>query len=256
MEQVFEYERNLRSFDSRNRLEYYRTSQFENDISYFGRLFRDLGISEQEIQNYIQAASSARIDALRLLDAPDIVYPLPRPINYQTDQHMVFLTSIVNSVANMQATQLAQRLLTEVNAEYSIEMRTLARLLPNELQTSRRKLDDALNSFATGHRDEAVLYTRDAWEACVSFGLSRLPGYSPPDGHDSHRQRAIFVIDKINETYQSRLTVSVKQLFETQFLHFFEAPRTVRPEEIPFFIAYTTGFAHLVAYYVLKPNPS
>ena len=206
------------------------------------------------MDDYVRAAAVARVDAFRLLDPPEVVYPFPRTINYRNDQHMVYLTSVVNSVAMIQADQFTQRLLAEVNAEYSNQMRTLARMLPNELQLSRSKLDDALTSFAQGHGPEAVLFAREAWEACVNFGIARMPGFEPRRGQGSLHERSVYVLNKIIESNRSDLVVSVKELFDRVFLHVLESSENVSSEEIPFFIAYTTGFAHLVAYHLLSPS--
>jgi len=244
LEQLFEFERNLKSFGAQDRLEYYRTPQFHTQFLQIAQILKLFRVDQKQIIELTKAAAAMRSIAQRILEPPGVELPFPRPIPNNSDQFIESLSRVVDAVGSITATEFRDQLLREIDSDYAQPMSALISLIPDELRMAKERLGTATESFASGRKEESVLYARKAWESCVNYALSRLP---KKNGLDSLGKKTRYVLDEMERGDQTDLMVKIKGLFDGKFLHQIEALESFEEPEVPFFIALTTGFVHLVS---------
>ena len=116
----------------------------------------------------------------------------------------------MSEASSRRITELATDTMRKIDAEYVASMQSLSSLLSQDLATARDRIDEALQSYAQGRKEEAALRTRKAWEACVNFALTKLP--KKPQ-LDSLSKKSRYVLDSLEQQDQSSLIVEQALFF-------------------------------------------
>lgn len=224
----------LRRMGVNGRMDSYRRPDFDDQPLSIGRALREAGVERDLIQNLANFGSEMRTRAIN-----------GERISWDSeDSFYTYLDGLVSTLVATESRQITRRVMSQIDSDFAEPVKVLADKLPDELGVSKKRLLDAVESFRGGQKEESALFTRQAWEACVNFGISKLP---PKRGLDSLTKKTEYVLESLAMQDKSKSINHVKNLFEGRFLHVLDSSEKVPDPELPFYIALTTGFVHLVA---------
>ena len=245
-EDLLDIEKNIRSKSIVQRLHFYASPEFERTLEEIGKILKILKLDGLNLSGVIFTGHSVTVYAKRTaIPAEDsTASALVLLVGAFKDTFLTQFEHAVGLVSSNKIKEMTQSTLTKIDSGYSETVKRLVFLLPEDFDSAKARLDEALNSFAAGRKEEAALKTRKAWETCVNFALTKLP---KKKGLESLRQKSIYVLESLQQGDDGGIIVNVKDLYERKFLHEIESDKPMKEPEIPFYIALTLGFLHLVA---------
>lgn len=241
----------LRNDGPNGRRQWYASPAFPDELAGIARALKEAGVDNDLIRNLIGFGTEMMTNTRNMTAAEwavvrtwDILERQGMGWTDSTDSFFVYLDGLMNRLVATEASDLKRRILREIDSDFATPVQALVEALPDEFAQSRRHLSDAVVSFQQGRKEESALFTRKAWESCVNFALSRLPSEK---GLDSLTKKAEYVLGRLEMGDKSNSINRIKNLFEGRFLHVIDSGEKMPDPELPFYIALTTGFVHLVA---------
>lgn len=251
-----EYFHRLELETAEERYRRYASKDFPKQLEKIGRALKELGVDGEKLELTMKAGG-------KMIDQASGISPwnwqiikrhsnLQRtmmkkgmhPLDTPDDSFYTFLWVDVHDLIARRSNETAEEILRRVDSDFSGAASVLASGIPTSMEKSRTMVLQALFSFREGRKVEAAAYTRRAWEACVNYALSRLPS---AEGLNSLNKKSRYVLDMMEQKDMSKSITDIKNLFEARFLHEVESENPLPEPEIPFYIALTLGFEHLVA---------
>lgn len=252
---LVKFEAGIGRLDTEQRTRKYARDQFLEDLGEAGKSFKILGLTSQLIMMLIQEGQKVHEQSRRQVSAnPEMATLLKdavRMYGFEIDAFLQTFKPLMEAVVVNRTKQKAQVLFETIEGKYALQMKELSQAIPNQLEKSRELVGQALESFRAGRKEEATLYTRKAWEACVNFALERLPKQVDLR---SLTKKTKYVLAEIEQGDRAEAIVRIKDLFEGRFLHELESTEPIQEPEIPFYIALTVGFIHLVSKALVPPG--
>jgi hypothetical protein len=219
------------------RLNDYRRPDFDDQLLSIGRALREAGVERDLIQNLMNFGAEMRTKSLN----GEVVTAESQ------DSFYVYFEGLVSRLVAKEGVGIVQKVMSQIDSDFAEPVRGLVEALPKNLAQSKERLISAVKSFQEGRKEESALFTRQAWEACVNFGLSKLPRTR---GTDSLTKKTEYILNSLAMRDKSKSINHVKNLFEGRFLHVIDSNEKVPDPELPFYIALATGFVRLVASYL------
>lgn len=250
------YFRTLELEVAEERYRRYASKDFPNQLGKVGRALKELNVDSERLEFTLKAGGKM-IDQAKTLSPWDwgiirrhselqrvMMKKGMTPLDTPDDSFYTFLWADVNDLVARKSGETAEGILHKVDSDFSGSASVLASGIPTSMEKSRTLVLQALFSFKEGRKVEAAAYTRRAWEACVNYALSKLP---KAEGLNSLNKKSKYVLEMMEQKDKSRSMTDVKNLFEGRFLHEIESEESLPEPEVPFYIALTLGFVHLVA---------
>ena len=251
-----EYSRGLELETAEERYRRYGSKDFPKELEKVGRALRDLGVESEKLELVVKAGGRMMEQSLGMspwewqiirrhsdLQRAMMNKGMP-PVDAPGDSFYTFLRANVLDLIGRRSDETSEEVLRRVDSGFSGAASVLAAGIPNSMEKSRNLVLQALFAFREGRKVEAAAYTRRAWEACVNYALSKLP---TAEGLSSLNKKSKYVLEMIEQKDRSKSITEIKNLFEARFLHEIESEKPLPEPEIPFYIALTLGFEHLVA---------
>ncbi len=249
LEALEDFEQELQYLDIGKLLKFYTNSSFRNKLMKIAAILQRRGIHPDLVAELVRTGLKQRTYYERIKPNELTLGYFQRSAGFLFpttggDPLLELLRPMVDKVASDRDSLDTKKVLQAIDAEFETPVDELIGLIPSELEEAKNYLVKATKSFAEGRSDESALFTRKAWESCVNYALGKLPREK---GHESLSSKTKYVLDQIGQTEQSRFINDLKNLYEGRFLHVLEETEKMVEQDLPFYIALTTGFVNLVA---------
>lgn len=247
---ILDYRRGLESQSRLQRRKRYASDFFQEELERIGKTLRNLGYSKERVASLIHFGMEMQVTSQKLSEADfkamKQVESLPflGAFSDVTDGFLLNIRAIADEIISSRGMAVEKEILNKIDVGFSESIGVLVMTIKDELLESRKHLMEAVEAFASGNKDEASVKTRKAWESCVNFALSRLPR---ENGLGSLNKKSKYVLDQLGFKDKSKSIAEVKNLYEGRFLHVLSSNDKVEDPELPFYIALTAGFVHLVS---------
>ena len=251
-----DYLRKLELETAEDRYNRYASKDFPKQLEKIGRALKELGVDRESLEMTIraggkminQARGFSPLDWQSIRRHSELQRVMMKKgmhsIETSDDSFYIFLWADVHDLIARRSGETAEEILRRVDSDFSGAASVLASSVPASMEKSRTMILQALSSFREGRKVEAAAYTRRAWESCVNYALSKLPA---KEGLNSLNKKSKYVLEMMEQKDASKSITDIKNMFEARFLHEIESDSPLPEPEIPFYVALTLGFVHLVA---------
>jgi hypothetical protein len=245
---VNDYFKRLKNKSRGERRRQYASPGFPTQVESTAKALAELRVPSDLIKNLVTSAMEMRTQSQRmsrselgLLNGLDSV--TGGILADTSDSFLIWLDTIVQGLNQGVNEEIGSEIMKKIDADFSKPVQQLAEAISDQLAASKDYLLAAVESFRKGSKEEASVRTRKAWESCISFALTRLPSSA---GLSSLEKKSVYVLEQIGLKDESKTVSKVKNLYEGRFLHALDSAEPLPEPELPFYIALTTGFVHLV----------
>jgi len=242
-----EYYKRLKHASRIERRKMYVDSDFLKKLDSIAQALKSVGISRQDIETIVLFGTEIRAKTQNMSDHFLKFLASMDKSDLETDVDDTFFMSLENTIHQLNEQMnkaVGDDIMQKIDAQFAESIQSLTESIPEDLGTSKKYLLDAVESFRKGSKEEAAVRTRKAWESCVTFALTKLP---EKEKLNSLEKKSIYVFEQLGMKDESKLVARIKGLYEGRFLHALETNEEIQEPELPFYIALTAGFVHLVA---------
>ena len=244
---VYDFYKRLQGFSRVERRKLYASPEFPAQVESIAKTLKAMAFPNDQIKSLVSSAMQMRTASQQMSGgemnwlAQGKLMPGTADTN---DSFFMWYDAIIQQLNQGMNTVIGQEIMRKIDDDFSEPIHQLAEAIPNDLKDSKEYLLGAVESFRKGSKEEASVRTRKAWESCVTFALSKLPKKGELT---SLEKKSVYVLEQIGMQDKSKSVAKIKGLYEGRFLHALDAEEVLPEPELPFYIALTTGFVHLVS---------
>jgi len=243
------FEQEVQCADIQGLLKFYAKSDFEMKLRGIATILRRRGVPAEIVAQVVATGLSQRTHFERIQPGELTLMSFSRSAGIlfpqaSADPLLQILSPLIEQIAAERDAADTGKILRAIDAEFEAPIDGLIALTPSELEGAKNNLVKATKSYGENRPEESALFTRMAWECCVNYALTKLP---EAKGLHSLSSKTKYVLEQIGLREKSKLINELKNLYEGSFLHVLEGKEKITQQDLPFYIALTTGFVNLTA---------
>jgi len=244
---VTNYHGQLGNMNPAQRRRHYTTDEFPVHVESCARAFKTLGVPSDLIASLVNAGMEMRTESQRLgyaqLQSSRTVAIPPFSYEDTNDTFQAWFNTLIDAINQGINDALAKAIMSKIDADFAEPSQRLAETISDEQKEPKALLLRAITSFKQGRKEESSVLTRKAWEATVTYALSRLP---KKKDLDSLQKKTVFVLEQMGLKDESESITKIKNVYEGRFLHFLDSEEALPEPELPFYIALAIGLVLLI----------